>query len=164
MIDVNFLTSKLWVAKPDDGAGSEDIFIIKDRNKLKFFLNKKFLIQPYLKGNDFSVNILKNKKNYKILNINKQKITLKREKIQFNGTKFTKQIVFNSLLRKKIKKVMNLFPGLKGFLGIDFILFNKKIYIVDINPRITTSYAGLSKKIKTNIGMQILKIFDCSYK
>ncbi len=41
------------------------------------------------------------------------------------------------------ERVVEAFPGLKGYIGIDFVLTEHKAFIVDVNPRLTTSYVGL---------------------
>ncbi len=42
---------------------------------------------------------------------------------------------------------------LKGYIGIDFVIDtkNEKIYLIEINPRITTSAIALSKATNLNI-------------
>ena len=47
-----------------------------------------------------------------------------------------------------IKRAM---PGLFGFVGIDILIRNDMIYIVEINPRLTTSYVGLYETIGCNM-------------
>ena len=34
-------------------------------------------------------------------------------------------------------------PGLKGYVGIDMVLSDDECYVIEINPRLTTSYLGL---------------------
>ena len=51
--------------------------------------------------------------------------------------------------------------GLRGFIGIDFILKeNSQISIIEINPRLTCSYVGLSKYNKNNTAVKILNSFE----
>ena len=35
------------------------------------------------------------------------------------------------------------FSGLRGYVGVDVVLGQDKLYVVDVNPRLTTSYVGL---------------------
>ena len=50
---------------------------------------------------------------------------------------------------------------LRGFVGIDFILEeNSQISIIEINPRLTCSYVGLSKYNKNNTAVKILNSFE----
>ena len=51
--------------------------------------------------------------------------------------------------------------GLRGFIGIDFILKeNSQISIIEINPRLTCSYIGISKYKKDNVALKILNSFE----
>ena len=59
-------------------------------------------------------------------------------------------------IKKYIKKIILSMPQSKGFFGIDFIKQKRNIIFVDINPRITTSYKELSKKIKINVAKKML--------
>lgn len=50
--------------------------------------------------------------------------------------------------------------GCQGYIGIDMIVTQDKIYVVDVNPRPTTSIIGISACIDEEIGQIIL---DASY-
>ena len=41
-------------------------------------------------------------------------------------------------------------PGLDGFIGIDVILTEEGPVVVEINPRVTTAYAGLRQALGLN--------------
>ena len=155
---INFKISKKWVVKPDDGAGSEENYIFSNKKNLLNFLSSKknFIVQPLIKGLSFSVNILSLKKKVLILNFNKQKILYKKKKIIFNGTEFIKKVPYEDKIKKNINIISKKLPGLNSFYGIDFIIFKKKIFFIDINPRITTSYQNISKNLKVNVAKKIL--------
>ena len=40
--------------------------------------------------------------------------------------------------------------GLWGFIGIDLILHKDELFVIDINPRLTTSYIGLRQSLNHN--------------
>ena len=67
-----------------------------------------------------------------------------------------KKIPFENKIRRNINIISKKLAGLNSFFGIDFIIFKKKIFFVDINPRITTSYQNISKNLKINIAKKIL--------
>ena len=46
------------------------------------------------------------------------------------------------------KKAVECFSGLRGYVGVDVVLAEEKAFVVDVNPRLTTSYVGLSKTAK----------------
>ena len=58
------------------------------------------------------------------------------------------------------KKACEYVPGLKGFIGIDFIIDGDYIYLLEINSRFTTSYVGLQKIININIAKTIIDLID----
>ena len=156
---INFHIYKEWVLKPDDGVGCEKNYIFKKNKKLISFFkkNKNFIIQPLLKGLSYSANIvLTKKKKPLIINFNKQNIKYKKKKIVFNGTRYIKNIPLKNEIIKNINFISNKLPGLTGFFGIDFIIFKKEIFFLDINPRITTSYKNINKNLKIKIAKKIL--------
>ena len=150
--------SKNWVAKPDDGAGSEENFIFSNKIDLFNFLklNKNFVIQPLIKGVSYSANIVPHNKKAHIINFNKQKILYKKNKIVFKGTKLIKKIPHEKKIKEYIKNIFKNFSGINNFFGIDFIISKKKIFFIDINPRITTSYKNINKNLRINIAKKIL--------
>ena len=150
--------TKNWVAKPDDGAGCEYNYIFSNKKNLFNFLNlnKNFVAQPLVKGVSYSANVIPIKNKACILNFNKQEISYKKKKIVFKGTKFIKEVPFEKKIKKNIKNIYSNLVGLNSFFGIDFIISNKKIFFLDINPRITTSYKNISKNLKINAAKKIL--------
>ena len=155
---INFSISKTWVVKPDDGAGCEKNFIFTDKKKLLNFLseNKKFVVQPLIKGESYSANIISFDKKAIILNYNKQQIFYKKRKIIFKGTKYIKSIPNEDKIKKNINIIFKKLSGLNNFFGIDFIICKRKIFFMDINPRITTSYKNIRKDLKLNLAKKIL--------
>ena len=50
-----------------------------------------------------------------------------------------------------ISKIKNILPGLRGFVGIDLLINDKEIFIIEINPRLTTSFIGVYDTLGINI-------------
>jgi len=152
--------TKSWVVKPDDGAGCEENYIFSNKKNLFNFLSlrKNFVVQPLVKGISYSANVIPIKNKVFILNFNKQKISYEKKKIVFKGTKFIKKIPFERKIKKNIRNIYKNLDGLNSFFGVDFIISNKKIFFLDINPRITTSYKNISKNLKINAAKKILNI------
>ena len=48
-------------------------------------------------------------------------------------------------LNQLAKLIKQKYPNLTGYFGIDFIYNEKGVYLLEINPRITSSYIGLAK-------------------
>ncbi len=52
---------------------------------------------------------------------------------------------------KIAEKVTETFSDLKGYVGVDFVFTEHKPFVVDLNPRLTTSYIGLRKVARFNV-------------
>jgi hypothetical protein len=44
-----------------------------------------------------------------------------------------------------------LIPGLRGYVGVDLVLTGESAQVLEINPRLTTSYVGLRQVSETNL-------------
>jgi len=155
------------VFKPADGSGCEGISLVKDYSKISQALNlvrkntktKHFLIQEFLGGVHVSVSLLTDGENILPLTLNMQKVKLK-EPSKGSGY-FGGVIPFNHPMAEEAKKVACLavesIDGLKGYVGVDMILTREGPIIVEVNPRITTSYLGLRKVLRLKLGEALVK-------
>ena len=46
-------------------------------------------------------------------------------------------------------------PGLQGYVGVDLVLGEETCWLIEINPRPTTSYVGLRRVIDLNMAAAI---------
>ena len=53
------------------------------------------------------------------------------------------------------EKVVESF-GLRGYVGVDFVLAEDKAFVVDVNPRLTTSYVGLREVAGFNVAQAVI--------
>ena len=153
------------VSKIIDGLGSEKLYIFKNREDLEnnrdIILNKHFF-QKYYEGEVVGINIIANIDKIKILSINQQIYNyVSKHEIALDKIFFGKYNNMNNTFNSFVEKVMDNFEGYNGFFGIDAILTkDNKILFLEINPRLTTSYIGLSKSLGFN-PIQILN--DINY-
>ena len=146
----NSLKNKLVMIKDRYGAGCSYNEVVKNtKNNGKIGNNK--VIQPYINGDDFSISIYFTKKNFKVLTVNKQLI-------EYRNNKARLQSIIVNIKNKSYLKVLslissikNIFPGLYGFVGVDIIVNEDAIFLVEINPRLTTSFIGIYDTIGINI-------------
>ena len=156
------------VYKPIDGAGTSDTYIIDNEKNIINALSKKrsrFFLEEWVEGTAYSVSLNCNLSDFEILSINKQYITSNHlGKLFYGGVK----PVENKMLKKLYEGILPIvsliianITGLRGFIGIDFILKeNSQISIIEINPRLTCSYIGISKYKKVNVALRILNSFE----
>ncbi len=150
--------NELYLLKDRYGVGCSHIQLLKG-NEINFIDNKRYILQEYLDGESFSASLFFNKGNYKLLTINKHKIKkiskkyIKIEEILVNDREI--DILIYNLLRK----IRNYVPSLYGFIGIDFIISKNKIYLIELNPRFTTSFTLLNK----TLGINLASLIDNSF-
>ena len=169
----NQFDSPAYIIKPRDGAGCLDTLFLADKTRLSQWLAdhtdnlSQQLIQPYTIGQAISLSILYSESDSVILAINQQHINNDNGLIHFDGctvngvkeTEFTFSQAHHiaEQLRQTIK-------GLWGFVGIDLILDdNGEATIVDINPRLTTSYIGLHQSLECNPAQLLLNVVNKDY-
>ena len=55
------------------------------------------------------------------------------------------------------EKTVEAVRGLKGYVGVDMILTDEGPVVVDVNPRLTTSYVGLRRVVNFNTAKTIIE-------
>ncbi len=58
------------------------------------------------------------------------------------------------------QRVAEALPGLWGYVGVDFILSDAGAMVLEVNPRLTTSYVGRRKSIGANPAAWVLGLLD----
>jgi len=66
----------------------------------------------------------------------------------------------DGLLARLAQRTVVAIPGLWGYVGIDVLLTAAGPVVVEVNPRLTTSYAGLHAAIGVNPAELVLGLLD----
>jgi predicted ATP-grasp superfamily ATP-dependent carboligase len=152
-----------WIIKPDDGVGAENCIYVSDRLALREDMtikeNDNYIIQPFIEGEHMSMSLFVYNKNIQLLSCNKQEITLKNNLISLTGIGVNEFLSYKDQMRELAESIVSAIPGFSGYIGIDLIRSNNKFFVIDINPRFTTSYAGISASLGINITEKILNTF-----
>ncbi len=159
--DIDCIESEKIIVKPVDGVGCENIYLATKKTNFDKLLSSaeeyNYIVQPYIQGKNASLSLLCWDGECRILSANAQTINVNDECLSLQGC------VVNALERDEFLQFsMNLIkaiPGLKGYVGIDIIITEDEILLVEINPRLTTSYAGLKSACGLNVAELILKTF-----
>ena len=149
-----------WVVKPDDGVGCEGSFIVdcgEDLNRCCAEMNlENFVIQPLKDGKSLSLSVLFNRGKGLLLSCNRQCVDYSANSIQLTGCDVNAIQDIDGRFARLATQVAKAFPGLWGYAGIDLIVTEEDILVLEINPRLTTSYAGLAKALGINVAELIL--------
>ena len=49
------------------------------------------------------------------------------------------------------------FEGLKGYVGVDLVLSDERVFVIEVNSRLTTSYIGLRNVSKINLAEAVTR-------
>lgn len=153
-----------WVVKPDRGAGCRDTRLITDPAEL-FRLGSAhsgpdWVVQSYLPGRAASLSLLVGDTGSCVLGCNLQRVVLIDDRFTLlgcvvNGLDWPE--VLGAMLGRQVVAAL---PGLWGYLGVDFILTEAGPVVLEVNPRLTTSYVGLSRSIGRNVAGMVLDQLD----
>ncbi|MBE0436237.1 MAG: ATP-grasp domain-containing protein [Methylomicrobium sp.] len=149
------------VIKPVDGMSCERTFRVDDAEDwaiVKPQLGEEpYLLQPYIDGTPASLSCLFNHGKGWLLCHNVQRIEIKDCRFKLNACRVNEPGV-NENHQALIDRVALALPGLSGYAGIDIIETTEYIAVLEINPRLTTSYAGIRKALGINVASEVLRM------
>jgi tyramine---L-glutamate ligase len=152
-----------WMIKPDDGVGAESCYFIKNKNRVSELASEKihdgFVMQPFIEGNHMSMSLLVYDNDFRLLACNKQYVDITDEIVSLTAIGVNESLFLKDEMMKLAAKIVSRISGLAGYIGVDMIEQNNKLFVLDINPRFTTAYAGLSESLGFNITNKILNTF-----
>ena len=152
-----------WIIKPDDGVGAENCIYISDKQQLEENILIKeidnYVIQPFIDGEHMSMSLLVYNKNIQLLSCNRQEISFENNQVNLEGIGVNEYLLYENEMRELATIIVAEIPGLSGYVGIDLIRSNNIFFVIDINPRLTTSYAGISASLGINITERLVNTF-----
>ena len=145
------------VVKPVDGAGSENSYFVRDKKRLRQIKanGENYLIEPYVEGEKLSAGIVSDGGAPLLLGVCRQEIDLG-EQIKFKNVTGPIDYPNRDKLIEMIEKINLLIPTLRGYYGIDFIDCDGQITLIEINPRLTSSYPIYVKACRFNIAERVV--------
>lgn len=151
------------VAKPDDGVGCEGTRVLETAEAWREFLGtlqaNNYLVQPWVEGEALSLSALFADGEAKLLSINRQHI------VRENGGFALKACGVNAVNTEFAQcedlagRIAAALPELWGYAGVDLIRTQNGPRVLEINPRLTTSYAGLAASTGLNPAELVLNLW-----
>ena len=159
--DVGSLQGDRFVMKPEDGVGCTDISLLENRSELQAAATgtdrEHSIFQPYVKGVHASLSLLCWEGACHLLSCNRQEIREEGGFLQWSGC--TVGAFENQKFASFASRIARALPGLRGYVGVDAVVTEKEILLVEINPRLTTSYVGLGAALGANPAHWIVQCF-----
>jgi predicted ATP-grasp superfamily ATP-dependent carboligase len=150
------------VVKPLDGVGCEGVCRVDRLSDLPGILSivrqstslEQILLQSLVSGIHASVSLLVTEGRCLPLSLNLQFIEAGAQ-FMYLGS----QVPFHHPARGQAmalaSSAVGLIPGLRGYVGVDIVLADDCIQLIEINPRLTTSYIGLRQVAQRNLAEAI---------
>ncbi|MEM3437514.1 MAG: ATP-grasp domain-containing protein [Nitrososphaerales archaeon] len=155
------------IVKPTEGIGCYGLSVVKSFSQIPIAINKvkeevktdTCIIQEFVKGIHASVSLISNGKEAFPLTLNLQIMNLNAPD---KASSYLGGIVpFDHELKDRAfqiaKRAVELFNGLKGYIGVDLILSENGPQLIEINPRLTVSYIGLRQVSNLNLAKAMIK-------
>jgi len=154
------------IVKPVDGVGCAGLSIVNSEQQvaeavtkaISESVSKHFMAQELVHGVAASVSLLATESDVLPVSLNKQDISLMPPEATstYNGG----QVPFDSPLKSETfaaaEAVVKSFHGLRGYVGVDLVLTEKRSVVIEVNPRLTASYVGLREIAGFNLAQAII--------
>jgi predicted ATP-grasp superfamily ATP-dependent carboligase len=160
-------TRGAWVVKPDDGcgaagvrrhAGFEEACADYTERQLR---NEPAVMEPWIEGEPLSLSLLCSDGDVEMLAINRQSISVDQSGfLHFDGVApVTVPGCQAEAMTSLARRIVEVLPGLGGFVGVDVTWHpDRGPVVIEINPRVTCAYEGLSRRLERNVAQQVLAV------
>ncbi|NDV19444.1 ATP-grasp domain-containing protein [Pseudodesulfovibrio sp. JC047] len=148
------------VVKPIFGQDCDGVSLVSSTSDLDRAMQlldgqSEFLVQRYQPGVTASASLLVSGKKNTPLSLNMQHIT--------PGQPFTYCGGMTPLVHPQASAALDMatgavgcLPGLRGFVGVDMVLTDDACVVIEINPRVTVAYTGVSQSLDLNVAQAMV--------
>jgi hypothetical protein len=157
------------VVKPRGGAGSQSIFLCSGPNELSQRLDEfdaerfesEAVVQPYIRGRALSLGAIFDRdarRGCQLFPLAAQRLT-DDGRFQYLGGALPVEDAPVADFQDLVTRAGQIVPGLHGYVGFDLIWPDeppRQPLLVEINPRLTTSYVGYRALAETNLAQFLL--------
>jgi predicted ATP-grasp superfamily ATP-dependent carboligase len=148
------------VLKPDDGAGSEQVVLLRGW-KPRRLTDRWWRLEAYCAGEPASVAVLGGTAGCVVLPPCRQRISCN-GRFAYRGGQLPLPRKLAQRAVRLAQRTVAALPRHLGYLGIDLILGDatdgSRDVVVEVNPRLTTSYVGLRAACRGNLAEAMLQL------
>lgn len=153
-----------WVIKVNDSVGCDQVYLVQseqDWRRVAATLSedKTYIIQPYISGKSLSLSCLFYQGKAYYICCNQQHTYVVQQQFVLSACTVNIQSNHKSEYQQFCQQIAAALPQLFGYVGIDLIVSGAgESLILEINPRLTTSYAGIKQALGINIAELVLSL------
>jgi predicted ATP-grasp superfamily ATP-dependent carboligase len=153
--------------KPDDGCGAIGARRHRDHDLAcadyteRWLRNEEPVMEPWIEGEALSLSLLCGDQGAELLAVNRQHLSSDADGyLRFDGV--SPVAVDQTRARAMAtlgRRIAAALPGLAGFVGADITWHPRHgPFVIEVNPRVTCAYEGLSARLGRNIAAQVLSL------
>jgi predicted ATP-grasp superfamily ATP-dependent carboligase len=156
-----------WVVKPDDGAGCSETRIFPDRDAARAWIGERdpglYVMQPYIHGKPSSISLVCADGRVLMMSVNEQRMAVANNQLHAMGSTVSGVRDQQRQYRALAERVIATVPGLWGYVGIDFIASVDGPVVLELNPRVTISHAGMRPSLGHNPAQLLIELLQSGY-
>ena len=159
-----FDSSIEWIAKPIDGAGAEAMYLgdVAYLTSCLASCADSYLVQPFMDGLSASFCMLSRAGEVTVLSANQQHILRQQKHLKLQACELNAMLEHMPAFELLAHQIGISMPNLFGYMGVDVQIQQNQgkthYAILDINPRLTTSYVGLHQAMQVNPASCLLSL------
>ena len=141
------------ILKPANSTGCSALSVVNDAKQIETAIAKiraispaeTFLAQELILGTAASVSIYSNGQEALPVSLNQQSVTLATPDADssYDSGVVPLKNPFKGQAFSAAKRIVESIRGVRGYLGVDMVLTEDGPIVIEVNPRLTTSYVGL---------------------
>jgi predicted ATP-grasp superfamily ATP-dependent carboligase len=150
-----------WAVKPDDGAGCDGLELLPGRADAARRLaagNRALVAQPWLAGEPWSLSLVCAGGAARLLACNRQQVRWESGLLRLDTITVNARPPADPRVLQLGAAVAAAIPGLWGYVGVDLLLGPDGPVVLEVNPRLTTSYCGLPAALDRNVAALVLDL------
>jgi len=160
-------TTRRWIVKPDDGAGAVDTRVHNTQAAAREDLETRrqrgeaAVLEPWIVGEPLSLSLLCDAQRIELLSVNRQQLTVDAFGVlSFDAVRIAAWPLGDAraaTLRSWAQALAGAIAGLRGYVGVDLVWHPQRgPVLIEINPRVTMAYVGLSAALGRNLAAAVL--------
>jgi tyramine---L-glutamate ligase len=159
--------TRRWVVKPDDGAGAMATRMhnthaaARDDVSSRLQRGEAATLEAWVAGDPLSLSLLCRRERVELLSVNRQQLAIDAVGVlSFVGVQLDVLAHTDErfrALQSWAAALVRTVPGLHGYVGVDLVWHARRgPVLIEINPRVTMAYVGLSQALGRNLAAAVL--------
>ncbi len=154
------------IFKPLNGVSCCGLSVVRSKDQVAAAVGKihressgKFFVaQEFISGVAASVSLISTGGEALPITLNAQHVTIGAPEAisSYNGGSVPFEHPLKPEAFAMAERIVNFFPNLRGYVGVDLVLTEKEPVIIEVNPRLTSSYIGLRRVVNFNPAQAIM--------